>query len=319
MKKLHIQGVEETNTNPDIRLEGVDSSVKVKAKYEISITSARDAGTEETITGIKDDDVLLLEFEDGIFIWTRVDQFEEDFPESKSRGGDANTLEIPRQLQLGDHNRGVSEWLLKALKVFDVDPVGKTATGIGELVEKGLDRPPGLYRCTVNPNPHKDAKHLLKLEVPGEQLDGSKPMLLFIHGTASSSSGSFGDLWSTSPNKHLTRLQHYFGTHIYAFEHRTLTESPIKNAIDLVKKLNALADKSASTKPLQIHMASHSRGGLVAELLTRIDVGKDEKPVFRQGDQTICHGWSGLQKTGRAVAGVVQVTGRTHRERKIQR
>ncbi|MBG7601736.1 MAG: alpha/beta hydrolase, partial [Gammaproteobacteria bacterium] len=279
MKKLHIQGVEETNTNPVIRLEGVDSAVRVKAKYEISIASARDAGTEETLSDIRDDDVMLLEFEDGIFIWTRVDQFEQDFPESKSRGGDANKLEIPRQLQLGDHNRGVSEWLLKSLKIFDIDPVSKTATGIGKMVEKGLDRPPGLYRCTTNPNPEKEAKHVLKLEKPEEKLDGSIPMLLFIHGTASSSSGSFGDLWSTSPNQHLIRLQHYFGKQIYAFEHRTLTESPIKNAIDLVKDLHALADNSDSPKSLQIHMASHSRGGLVAELLARVDVGKDEEPI----------------------------------------
>lgn len=279
MKKLHIQNVGERNSNPVISLEGLDSAIKVKAKYEVSITSARDAGEEETLTDIKDDDVMLLEFEDGIFVWTRVDQFEEDFPESKSRGGDANTLEIPRQLQLGDHNRGVSEWLLKSLKIFDIDPVSKTATSIGKMVEKGLDRPPGLYRCTTNPNPGKDAKHLLKLEVPEEKLDGSKPMLLFIHGTASSSSGSFGDLWSTSPNKHLIRLQRYFGKHIYALEHRTLTESPIKNAIDLVKELHALTDKSDSPKPLQIHLASHSRGGLVAELLARVDVGKDEKPI----------------------------------------
>jgi len=279
MKKLHIQGVEETNTNPDIMLEGVDNTIRIKAKYEVSIASARDAGAEETLTDIKSDDVMLLEFEDGIFIWTRVDQFEEDFPESKSRGGDANTLEIPRQLQLGDHNRGISEWLLKSLKIFDIDPVSKTATGIGKMVEKGLDRPPGLYRCTINPNPPKDAKHLLRLEVPGEKLEGSKPMLLFIHGTASSSSGSFGDLWSTSPNQHLTRLQHYFGKHIYALEHRTLTESPIKNAIDLVKELHALADNPDSPKPLQISMASHSRGGLVAELLARVDVGKEEEPI----------------------------------------
>jgi CHAT domain-containing protein/pimeloyl-ACP methyl ester carboxylesterase len=279
MKKLHIQSVEETNSNPVIRFEGVDSAIKVKAKYEVFIASARDAGAEETLTDIRDDDVMLLEFEDGIFIWTRVDQFEEDFPESKSRGGDANTLEIPRQLQLGDHNRGVSEWLLKSLKIFDIDPVSKTAAGIGKMVEKGLDRPPGLYRCTTNSNPGKDAKHLLKLEVPEEKPDGSKPMLLFIHGTASSTSGSFGDLWSTTPNKHLSRLQHYFGKHIYALEHRTLTQSPIKNAIDLVKELHALADNSNSPKPLHIHMVSHSRGGLVAELLARVDVGKDEEPV----------------------------------------
>ncbi len=279
MKKLHIQSVEETNPNPGIRLDGLDSTIRVKAKYAVFIASARDGGAEETLTDIKDDDLMLLEFEDGIFIWTRVDQFALDFPESKSRGGDANTLEIPRQLQLGDHNRGVSEWLLKSLKIFDIDPVSKTATGIGKMVEKGLDRPPGLYRCTTNLNPPKEAKHLLKLEVPGEKLDGSKPMLLFIHGTASSSSGSFGDLWSTAPNKHLAGLQHYFGKHIYAFEHRTLTESPIKNAIDLVKELHALAHKSDSTKPLQIHMASHSRGGLVAELLARVDVGKDEEPI----------------------------------------
>ena len=84
-----------------------------------------------------------------------------------------------------------------------------------------------------------------------------RPVLLFVHGTGSNTLGSFGDLqvderdlWSV--------LQRHFSGGIYAYEHRTLSESPIENALEL---LAALPDG------LQLSLVSHSRGGLVADLL----------------------------------------------------
>ena len=50
-----------------------------------------------------------------------------------------------------------------------------------------------------------------------------------------------------------------------AYQHRTLTESPIENALALAKRLaGLLAEPDA-----EIHVVSHSRGGLVGELLAR--------------------------------------------------
>lgn len=280
MKKLIIKGVVDNTTSlSDLSLDKVDSSLNLIKKHSFIFASTRDEGVDITPKHIKDDDVMLLEFEDGIRLWIRVDQFEQDFPEAKTRDTDTGTLRIPKQLHIGDANRGISEWVLKSLNIFGIDPVSKTATSIANLVEKQLDQEPGIYQCVSDTASGNGDQYRLKLKLTTEKLDGSKPILLFLHGTASSSSGSFGELWNQSSTTHLNRLQEYFGKHIYAFEHRTLSESPIENTIDLLNALNKLTDQSR--QPLQIHLVSHSRGGLVGELLARVDVdnSKGEQPI----------------------------------------
>ncbi|MBP6898686.1 MAG: CHAT domain-containing protein [Burkholderiaceae bacterium] len=86
------------------------------------------------------------------------------------------------------------------------------------------------------------------------------PALLFIHGTASSTAGGFGDvqtgnLWPA--------LAQQYGERIYAFDHRTLSESPIGNALQLARTLPAGA---------RLHLVTHSRGGLVGDLLCLHDL-----------------------------------------------
>ncbi len=65
---------------------------------------------------------MLLEFENGIRLWTRVDQFKEDFPGYASRDQDNDGFEIPRQLDLGGRNRGVTDWVLKTLNICNYSP-----------------------------------------------------------------------------------------------------------------------------------------------------------------------------------------------------
>ena len=83
------------------------------------------------------------------------------------------------------------------------------------------------------------------------------PILVFIHGTASNTPGSFGDLRGANPAL-WSALEQQFTGGIYGFEHRTLSESPIENALQLAAALPAGA---------QVSLVSHSRGGLVADLL----------------------------------------------------
>ncbi|MBX3606653.1 MAG: CHAT domain-containing protein [Piscinibacter sp.] len=90
------------------------------------------------------------------------------------------------------------------------------------------------------------------LETPAEH-----PMLVFLHGTGSSSTGSFGELRSGDAGL-WTSLQRQFPGGIYALEHPTLSASPIDNAIALLEALPTGAHLS---------LVSHSRGGLVGDLL----------------------------------------------------
>ena len=83
---------------------------------------------------------------------------------------------------------------------------------------------------------------------------------MFLHGTGSSTTGSFGDLRGIAPEVRLDwdRLEESYGQRIYGFEHRTFSESPIENALLLARTLPANA---------QIDLVTHSRGGIVGDLL----------------------------------------------------
>jgi hypothetical protein len=128
---------------------------------------------------------------------------------------------------------------------------------------KGQDKGPDkdasghLYRWVgASGNAERDLETPLPDELDRAAAD-KQPMLVFVHGTASSSLGSFGelragdrDLWAI--------LDRYFTGGIYAFEHRTLSASPIDNALDLARAL---------PRGACISLVSHSSGGLVADLL----------------------------------------------------
>ena len=101
------------------------------------------------------------------------------------------------------------------------------------------------------------------LTTPAGKPPPDAELLIFVHGTGSSTLGSFGHLRTAEPELWQDFRKHY-GDHIYGFEHRTLSESPIKNALDLVRSLPHGA---------HVSLVSHSRGGLVADLLCLADFG----------------------------------------------
>ena len=124
-------------------------------------------------------------------------------------------------------------------------------------IEKRLDQQPGLYRWVGASGKPADLA-AVDLNDPKQPAPSpARPMLVFVHGTASSTLGSFGDL-RTGDRDLWGMLTARFTGGIFAFEHRTLSESPIENAIALA---NALPQGA------QVCLVSHSRGGLVADLI----------------------------------------------------
>ncbi len=115
-------------------------------------------------------------------------------------------------------------------------------------------------------------------------------VLVLLHGTASSTPGSFKGLWQgndagvVAPDWRAlaaepTRL-------VLAFEHRTLTVSPLRNVLDLLRQLGALGLPAG----VRVQWVSHSRGGMVGDLLALALGTADEvnaraaslRPVFEQ-------------------------------------
>jgi len=85
------------------------------------------------------------------------------------------------------------------------------------------------------------------------------PLLVLVHGTFVESHSTFGKLWAGHLDK-VRQLFAAYGGRVYAFDHPTLGESPVRNALALVAALPAGA---------RLHLLTHSRGGLVAEALAR--------------------------------------------------
>lgn len=118
-------------------------------------------------------------------------------------------------------------------------------------IEARLEREPGLYRWSDGTLSARSVDAKLLDE---EAKEG--PLLVFIHGTGSNTAGSFAELRGT-PDA-WRPFEEQYGDRIYAFEHRTLSEGPIENALELAKALPAGA---------AVHLVTHSRGGLVGDLL----------------------------------------------------
>lgn len=90
-------------------------------------------------------------------------------------------------------------------------------------------------------------------------IDSSTPVLVLIHGTFVNTASTFGKLW-TEHGGTVANIFDAYRDQVYALDHPTLGASPIENALHLVR---AMPDGA------RIHLLTHSRGGLVAEVLVR--------------------------------------------------
>ncbi len=102
---------------------------------------------------------------------------------------------------------------------------------------------------------------------PADGASDADPTLVLIHGTFSSTRGTFADLWNSAPQQ-VRELFRGYGDRVYALEHRTLSASPLDNALSLLRAL-------PTGRRNRLHLLTHSRGGLVAEALVKLCSGAD--------------------------------------------
>ena len=273
--------------------EALHGFLLVEERRAALVTAARSTG-EPFVHDLGDDEVVELTFEDNsrwFLGGTELAELQRRRP-PPSRGDAPPTDEIvfDDSLFADGRSRGIIGSALRKLRVLLVelrDGLGETAA---EAADEHARAPLGeqLRSRVIDPLAHGIARQLERRLIengtsrlcrvgfaegvagaPTLELttidafpepDGERgPALLLLHGTLSSTQGSFGDLWSTRPAD-LARLRARFGERIYAFEHRTLTESPVDNALQIAK---------AFPSSIELHLLSHSRGGLVGELLCR--------------------------------------------------
>lgn len=230
---------------------------------------ARGARVEEhELEGAEDSDLVEIEYENGIKHWVTVEQLRRDI---EKRGGErrsgGNELRLAPRMQVGEPSRGkVTDLAVRFIRVIRSDPKELAAEAAANLLvdfvvvqkfERNLVENPGIYR--IGPG--------FTMRDYQPRLDAAAPYLLFLHGTASNTMGSFGGIvagkqtgLSINPpqTEEWKTLSSKYNDRILALEHKTLTLSPIENAI-------ALADDLPDGA--RLHLVSHSRGGLVGELL----------------------------------------------------
>lgn len=229
---------------------------ELEEAYEIS-QSRSDSGIEKV--SIEDDRFVEIVFTDNSTWFGDSNTLKEIFPELKAQTRSANDAPLlPISLNSDDASRSlIGDIALKFLRKFAKKEVQKGIRKVAEEIEeKALGNRRGLFSITEDFDlaPFKDTA----AKVPKTQ-----PTLLFIHGTSSSTKGAFGELvasevWNETVKK--------YGTAILGFEHRTLTISPVQNVFELINDLPANTTYDVIT---------HSRGGIVGELLVRFCESED--------------------------------------------
>jgi pimeloyl-ACP methyl ester carboxylesterase len=120
-------------------------------------------------------------------------------------------------------------------------------TGVHELAKKLEDKvqsQPGLYLLDT----------AFRKRAAGQLAAVNKPYLLFIHGTNSNTEGAFGDLLDYRQFGLWSYITSTYGDNILTFDHKTFTQSPLENVLELLQLLPANTT---------VHLITHSRGGLV--------------------------------------------------------
>jgi tetratricopeptide (TPR) repeat protein len=307
--RIRLRGTAEAPPTTDLL-----NNVEVVHAFDLSKPARAIAkGAPPRVVSVEDDDILEIEVEDGLTLWISAKRYQERVafwhPEAiTDRGLELTGLPGPSVAE-----RGVKDWFTGALRVLrlkaDVlaeqlkDPrnwtdcvkdlaleqvektsAWATAKLLMYLIEKRATPAPGLYRwSSVDANAPLDlSEATARTEA---DLPRDKPILVFIHGTASSTFGSFGAFCKDDASQEWRTLRASFGEHIYAFEHRTMSESPIDNAIALAECLPQGA---------QVSLVTHSRGGQVGDLLclsvadlddARIDLFKRPGSKFDEADR----------------------------------
>ncbi|MFV8324898.1 CHAT domain-containing protein [Flavobacterium sp. ZS1P14] len=228
-------------------LDSVHPMLELKESILISSKIRGGAKSEPLELDIKND-IIELVFDDDTRWLGPPDLLEDFYPGSYLLNRDGDSFELPLELENHDSSRNlIGKIGLKIFNLFAKKKVGDSIEIIASDLEiKQMGKLTGLVKINRN----------FELLEP-EGLKTSDPFLLFIHGTNSSTASSFGELTGTDLWSHIVST---YGNNVLGFQHETLTKSPLQNALDLVRQLpeNSI-----------IHIVTHSRGGLVGEILCR--------------------------------------------------
>jgi hypothetical protein len=254
INKIIVKG----SKQPSGITSGADDIFELKESYQLGRSTRGMADNHEI--NLKNGEVLELKFDDDTSWFCNADTLEDVFPEAVvSKRSSSDVFIIPQGISNASEERGlVGDILLKALNVFAKKKITiEIAELAADLEKKQLDNLSGLYLMDNN----------FKMKA-FTATASTKPWLIFLHGTNSSTTGSFGELMQTEL---WNFIQQQYAGQVLAFQHETLTKSPLQNVLEMIEQLPQYAS---------VHLISHSRGGLVGDVLARFCTGNENNRGF---------------------------------------
>jgi CHAT domain-containing protein/pimeloyl-ACP methyl ester carboxylesterase len=300
-RDVPLPGILHTATRSGVSaIDPLLAGITVEKQYTFATTNRGAAGKSETTVMPEAPELLALEAEDGTTLFIRSDALAEavervrpeavvdgavDFtlfrdPNATARGlGDvlwkvASVLTLPTDGLVKEAETLAIEWAKKKLGEKVEEEAYKAGSFLGTKaliwkIESRLAGRPGLYRWqnkTLDPADY--------CAVPSDprlaDMAAGKPALVLIHGTASYTLASFGALREDDAT--WSQLSQRFPGGIFGYEHRTFSESPAENAEALL---------AALPKGARVSLLTHSRGGLVGDLLCLGQVKDDVIGAYR--------------------------------------
>lgn len=212
--------------------------------------TGRGRGHAGWVTSAAPEDVLELTWEGDVIELVRVDELHQRFP-GQQRSSDL-LFSLPTRHTVTAPTRGSEELLLESVKHLKLDalssPVERAAEAIVAAIEARKIPTSGVHRVTASG----------QLDSVERNVGASpEPLLVLVHGTFSDTRQSFEDLFASPEWPELVRG---YPDRLFALQQRTLSTSPVANAVELV---------SALPEGARLHLLTYSRGGLVGELLSR--------------------------------------------------
>jgi hypothetical protein len=251
--------------------QAADGEFVIESVSAYAVGAAR-AEAEQVSADYPADQIVQVELADGGELWLTLERLQE------LTGQMDDTLILGAETALGRGgapSRGIGRWIRRVAvprlrwgkDLEDATATAAVRRAIRKIESQLLENRTGVHRCEFDRSRRDPV-----FESVNEPIQASgKPILVFLHGTASSTVGSFGGLWSdVHRNAWLDQIERLYDGRVYTLEHRTLSESPIRNACELLELL---------TFDQPLHLVSHSRGGLIGELLCRGRVEGRAAPI----------------------------------------
>jgi tetratricopeptide (TPR) repeat protein len=240
-----------------------------QVKASVRVGALRDGGAPQRLTAVPDEDIVALHIQDGPVLLLHPATARDLMQGAADR--QRGTADVPVQAELawpgaygqpGDATTrdlaGMGRIVVSAFQVLTglvKDKAADFAAGqVVQRVDGQVDA--GVY--ALQPDRMDKLKGSIHKRT---RVDASPdPMLVLLHGTFVDTTSTFQKLW-LGHRAGVDRLFTHYSGAVYALDHPTLGASPIANARTLV---DALPDGA------RLHLATHSRGGLVAEVLARV-------------------------------------------------